>query len=390
MDTVRLLKIAIGLVVLGGALAAVARSRTRRKELLLALAAGAGALLAAEALLRSFAPQISEEGRLYEPDAELGWRFGGSRRARVVHRGEVNHVVATNALGFRDAERDLAARHGKRILVLGDSFVSNLAVEADQVFTRLLERRLAGTEVMNFGVNGYGQVQELLLLERWFDRVRPDAVVVLVYVRNDFLDNVDAQWTYARPTVSLDGDGRLVMNPPPADARGARGSRWQIHRQSHLFALFDQSLDQALRRALPNAYPSAERTLCRTAPTAETDRQFAAMTRLIVDIDAFASGKGVPATFVLAPSHVQVYDDLWQAAVGDDARACDRTLPNRRLMALAASRGLRMVDLLPAFVAAGRRDPALYYRYEQHWTPAGNALVADLLARELDGQTRRR
>jgi hypothetical protein len=90
-------------------------------------------------------------------------------------------------------------------MVLGDSFVSNVEVGADQVFTRVMEQRLADTEVLNFGVNGYGQVQEYLLLERWFDRVRPDVVVVVIYLRNDFEDNVDEKWTYARPFVSLEG-----------------------------------------------------------------------------------------------------------------------------------------------------------------------------------------
>jgi hypothetical protein len=96
-------------------------------------------------------------------------------------------------MGFRDNDlpTDPAVR---RIMFVGDSFVSNLAVKDDEVFTELMERALPRTAVLNFGVNGFGPVQEYLLLQRWLDQVRPALVVVMIYVRNDFQDNVADDW----------------------------------------------------------------------------------------------------------------------------------------------------------------------------------------------------
>ena len=76
---------------------------------------------------------------------------------------------------------------------------------------------------MNYGVDGYGQVQELLLLDEIFQDVQPKVVVLLIYVRNDFDDNLgELDWIrrYARPRCQLSDDGQLridarVLHPKP-------------------------------------------------------------------------------------------------------------------------------------------------------------------------------
>jgi hypothetical protein len=84
--------------------------------------------------------------------------------------------------------------------------------------------------------------------------------------------------------------------------------------------------------------------------------------------------------FVLAPSHIQVYDDVWLAATGAASQGLyDRALPDRVLMQFAEDNGLLMTDLLPPLLAAGKTRKSLYFRYEQHWTGEGNELVAGLL-----------
>jgi len=383
MNVVTLCKVALVLALLVAVVVLFVSLPRKRKELALALGAFALSLLMGEVFLRLFFPQISDHSRMFQPDPQLGWRFAASQRGRIVMPGGVDNEIATNALGFRDRERDLSKEGKKRILVLGDSFVSNISVKAEEVFTRVMETQLRGVEVWNFGVNGYGQVQESLLLQSSFDRVRPDLVVVMVYLRNDFLDNVDPTWVYARPVVSVEEPGERLVIHPASGAGEARPPAWKIYARSHLWTLIGKSLDKLLHGPPPSEL-APELELCRKDSPARMDQMVAAMTGLLTQLQQFAAARGVPLVFVLAPSHVQVYDHLWRAAIGEDPQArFDRALPDQRLMTFAQQRGLKMLDLLPAFLRAREAAPALYNEQEQHWTREGNQLAARVLVEYL-------
>ena len=128
----------------------------------------------------------------------------------------MNHYIQTNSLGFRDNPLPLDEDKKRKILVIGDSFVSNISVKDNEVFTEIIERQLKNTAVLNFGVPGYGQVQEYLLLKEWFCKINPDLVIVVVFIRNDFEDNVGRHWFHnPRPTASWSKeDSFLKINPP--------------------------------------------------------------------------------------------------------------------------------------------------------------------------------
>jgi len=123
--------------------------------------------------------------RIYNYDAELGWfpvpnsdvSFTGIRTIRVRH----------NSLGLRDIEHDTAVK--PTIAFIGDSFVWGYDVEQNERFTEALRAKLPGQRIVNAGVTAYGTDQELLLLLRLWDRIKPDVVVLMVCVDNDRKDN---------------------------------------------------------------------------------------------------------------------------------------------------------------------------------------------------------
>jgi len=86
----------------------------------------------------------------------------------VLTPGAVANTIQTNSLGFRDHAPPSNKKN--RIMVLGDSFVSNVSVKDDEVFTEIMETRMKDSDVMNFGVNAYGEVQEYLLLKNGLTR----------------------------------------------------------------------------------------------------------------------------------------------------------------------------------------------------------------------------
>jgi lysophospholipase L1-like esterase len=94
-----------------------------------------------------------------------------------------------NRAGFRDAERE--AEPGRRIYVLGDSFVAGVGIaDVEQRFTNLLHRRVApGFRVYNLGRNGAATRDEYArLLEQ---PAAPD-LLILSYYTNDIQDACEA------------------------------------------------------------------------------------------------------------------------------------------------------------------------------------------------------
>jgi len=124
--------------------------------------------------------------RIYNYDAELGWfpvpnsdvAFTGMRTIRVRH----------NSLGLRDIEPDTSPK--PTIAFIGDSFVWGYDAEQDERFTEVLRAKMPESRIVNAGVTAYGTDQELLLLLRLWQRIKPDVVVLMFCSDNDRKDNV--------------------------------------------------------------------------------------------------------------------------------------------------------------------------------------------------------
>lgn len=353
----------------------------RRRELALAVAATAVALLFAEAGLRTWAPQINQHDDLFEADPELGWTMRPHARATIVHPGGVRQTVRTNASGFRDHEWDRGAAPG--LLVLGDSFTSNLSVPDASVFTEVLEAKRGGPEVYNLGVNGYGTVQQGLLLDRHLARLRPEAVLVVVFLQNDPADNLDAPWLFGRPFLRPQGEG-FVLEPPgahPAPRTGPLHPR----RQSHVWAAIDRLVEQGLarlRRDRPSPWRPPELALCREPLDPAGQTAMAAMGAALARLQSRTAAAGVPLGVALAPSDVLVDPVLWdalQSTWGVAPGELDRDALARRVAAEATALGLPTLDLTGALRAAHTRGERPYHPAERHWTAAGNAVVAEAL-----------
>jgi hypothetical protein len=345
-------------------------------------------LVSAEAALRAFYPQIFEHDAMFRRDAVLGWGWIPNKRTTYI--GSSRHVIQTNAEGFRDQPFTPKTAGERRVIVLGDSFVSNVAVEEERVFTRLLERSLGETRVFNLGVNGYGPVQEYLLLTQLLERYAPDLVVVVIYLRNDFTDNLGHRWVenLPSPAVRLSDDRRSVELFLPEAGAHAPEDRPLIkrlhlaylvkHAAYNLFAWLSST--QALLGQPPEYY------LCKKATGPAAEELFKVMELMLLKIATYCRERSIPSLFVLAPSRVQAERPLWDrllAQRGLAARDYDRALPNDRLSAFAKRNGLAMLDLLP-LMEAGASAPEGLYGPDQHWNEAGNAFVAREIARALN------
>jgi hypothetical protein len=89
-----------------------------------------------------------------------------------------------------------------------------------------------------------------------------------------------------------------------------------------------------------------------------------------------AHAREIPLVAVLVPDHLQVLDP-------EVLDGLDATRPQRVLTEHLAARGVHVIDLLEPLRDAP--DPAaLYFENDKHWTPAGHAYVARVLAERWD------
>lgn len=345
-------------------------------------------IILCEILLRLFCPQVMEHAKMFTYDAELGWKFIPDTQGNIVYYGEVNHLIKTNSFGFRD-HPVTAGHEKKKLMVVGDSFVSNISVRDNDVFTEIMEQQLPSSDVLNFGVNGYNQVQEYLLLKDWVDKINPDLIVLVIYTRNDFTENTGEDWLFGRPYVSLEGhDSTLTFHDPPKFKQATEREKiWNFYRKSHVYTLADRAL---LNMAMafqgidgnpkPSFYAIPESYLCRNRPSREIRTLFSIMEKLLLNVSAFANEKKVPLVMVIAPSIVQVQDDMWSdLTAGISAEAYTRSLPNDRLMQFANENNLKMIDLLPVLQSKSREGKKMYNITDQHWSAEGNRVVADAI-----------
>ena len=159
-------------------------------------------------------------GRTFTPNAEV----------RRTNRLDFWVESRTNSLGFLDREpigleRAAASCH---IAMIGDSYVEALQVPiADKFHVRLEE--LAAEELRHldvttsaFGISGTGQVNQLAYYDEFARALRP-ALLVLVFVDNDFFENAPILYglyygmdpdRLTAVSATRGADGTITLRPP--------------------------------------------------------------------------------------------------------------------------------------------------------------------------------
>jgi hypothetical protein len=175
-------------------------------------------LLVAEIILQLTATYLLGSGRIYQTDAELGWRNRPHLEQALRNPDGGWYRFSTGAGGWRgascfDPEAEL------RVLVLGDSFAVGAGVELEERFDRRIARLEPNWSFVNLGVSGYGTDQQLLAAVPFQASLRPGDVVLLLTYGNDFFDILRRKMNgRAKPWFELH-DGNLVGHPPQIGAR---------------------------------------------------------------------------------------------------------------------------------------------------------------------------
>ncbi len=306
--------------------------------------------------------------------------------------------IKTNAHGMNWRETPIKGDPSiPRVAFLGDSFTfGSWARDSEHTFSGVFESRVSPRiEALNFGVGGYGFVDEELILKELALDFDPAYVIVVSYMGNDFrdtwlgLDREDIVDGVAKlneanlaarvPAEFLKADDRIPVPCPEPAWRGILQHSAAFRRLAPLLSLenlcvvFRPNLN-FLQPALWSRVPAPDVVLKAKDAVAES----------LARMKALTEARGVRLAVAALPTFAQVYA---QEPVG---RAYDTSLPQGYLESACRDQRIPYLDLLPLLRAqAAASNRRLYYKTDIHLTDLGHEKVGGFIADWFASRVRR-
>jgi len=344
---------------------------------------------------------------------------------------EFHQTVRINSLGLRDGEHPYDRVAGRlRVLVLGDSVVEAAQVAPQEPWTEVLEGLFAAAgsgeatrdagasgaenaallrapvDVLNTGHAGYTTHNQALFYEHEGRRYGADLVLSQFNVQNDVAETSAS--IYARmyqgakapppPSLSVDGNGRLVVDPGPyerfaeerrrAEASPLRYER--LRRNLYLLRFVErlaakvQGAGEAADKAVAPLLSSGPYGVFAAQPTAEWEDAWALVEAGYRRMRDAARADGARFAVVLMPAREEVDPKAWALlgmALPELARGqWDLDGPRRRMRAFLEREGIEYLDLTPAMKAAfARTGRHGFFALDPHPTAEGHQTIGEAL-----------
>lgn len=322
---------------------------------------------------------------LVVPDPVLGWKLAPAWTGGHTH----HDFTATYEVDVDGGRKDPAPVSGPKkpqVAVLGDSFTFGLGVADGETFLSLMNRDESnGFRYLNRAVPGYSTDQQSLQLEMLIKSSKPAAVLLVVYLANDLLDNnfgFPIQLNAAKPYYELlDGKLSLRNSPVPDVKKGPEElSRTLMSvvlgeeaiKANPWFAIESRSmLVKTARQALGSSEPWVDGAGARLRPMLH-------LFEAIVDgMNARCEAGGVPFGMVLLSGRSLV----------EEPRSLSgryQEFFRREIASWARNRHISMIDVSTAMKALYQSKPGRwYFAHDGHLNQDGHRVVAGILRQEI-------
>lgn len=312
--------------------------------------------------------------------------------AAFVYRGYLDGMfsdfatpVKLNSLGFHDVEHPAqrATTNTFRLMVVGDSYVAALSCPLETAFFRRLEQRLneedpfgcGAYEVLAFGQGNQGQERETAYVKRWGPEFRPDAVLLLFFCGNDFMEN-------SAETFSEAGRFATTYKKTVAPRKLAFFDKVYVCRWSRLNGLVAAGATTWYARHLhwftdslkEEQLVSPELGVYRVPLAPEWQRAYERTAGLLSGLKAEVAKLGVPL-LVAGLSGPQAIGDLGLSRMmSGGGEGLDAMQPARWLASWCATNGVPHAGLEASLAAAGKRN--VFWPHDGHLNPRGNEAVS--------------
>jgi len=310
----------------------------------------------------------------------------------------VKMTLTTDTRGFRNA----AALERADIVVLGDSFAEGCLVSDEHAWPVRLAA-LREETVYNLGMSGGDPAQYRNTLRGIGRGLSPRVVIATIYENNDF-EGVPEE-TAAAPGVTLDG---LFRTSPIANGLARALVAWfgPIHADAPLQDFEAISAWMPMRipdrdgGTLYTLKPKRILQLIATREAFEHSPGWTSTVPVLRDIKRTCAEMGARLVFVLAPTRPRVLLPHVERALTPEqlyAFVSKRRNPRMAAAALKASvyanmnhmeaalaafcerEDIEFLSLTKSLIEATAAGKQVYYGYDQHWTPYGNELVAQVI-----------
>ena len=277
--------------------------------------------------------------------------------------GDLSYGFPINSDGFKDQPFSTQRVSGeRRVAAIGDSFVFSM-VPYESSFCTVLEKRLQNVNVMNFGVIGTKPEDYVTVLRNDTLRYEPDAVVLFIYVGNDFLLTRNKWYDYSALATVLHHTSKALQAYNGQDIR-----------QNYTY---DDNMT-------PFSYADFISTESKYAETyyLGVDRfrkEFDRTMKSVYAMRDICAEHRIRFRVVVLPDRIQMEPDL-QADVARNLQmpvsAFDYMRPQRMLAKTLTAQHIPFVDLYSPLADAPERK---FINHDIHFNIYGNRLVAELL-----------
>ena len=342
-------------------------------------------------------------------DPNLGWKLKPGVSGEWNSEGA--SFVQVNSEGLRDGEHTKAKPPNTlRVAVLGDSFTEAIHVPVEQTFWSKLERKLGNceavkgrknVEVINFGVQGYGTAQELMMLRKKVWDYSPDIVILAFFIGNDVINNSPKlEYDRYRPFFAYDASGKLVpdmsfRNLAPID-RNERAVSFVdrmpsllVNNSRILQVIKKVDLDRK-KRELSEDFTNLSTQNFKEPQDAAWQEAWRVTEGLIVTVRNEVVQKNADFLLVTIGDPMQVRPEA-QSRKDFMTKNNIQNLfyPDRRLEKLGAREGFRVLNLSEQFQGYTEKYQLCAHGFENyvpcagHWNEVGHRLASILINRNL-------
>lgn len=344
--------------------------------------------------------------RLIEPRDVLRERF--ERNDPVFHHRfipntsgywktqEFNPHYAINSLGLRDREISKTKPKGtKRVLLLGDSFTEGNGVEVNEAFPARVQALVdnAGLsirwEVFNAGEGSYSPLLHYLLLEKQLIDLEPDLVILNLDL-SDLYD--DIQYT---KLATFDASGKPTAaraeperKPGPWYVQAIYSFKDFLKEHTRLYN-FVRRYVAPLFAARPEASDDVrvdKYAMIRDGYDLGDGSAWSLSFGYIEMVRDLLAARGVPLWLTVYPYGHQVSPREWHKGRvfwSFEQNRVYSTAPQKQLEQLGRSRGIPVVNMTNDFLERSKTVFPLYFALDGHFLPAGHAVAAEAIFREL-------
>jgi hypothetical protein len=283
-------------------------------------------------------------------------------------RPEFDVTIAHRENGFRRHEyenRGAKVRH--RVLVFGDSFTWGWGVGQGKVFTDRMNQLMPEYQVMNFGLNATGTVEQFTLFEAYGRALLQSGdTVVLMFDNNDFSDNLEG---YLRAEVK-DGQVRRV---------GPKGYLPEaLVRLKHMsyfvnFVIYSADvLKETVKRS------RAEKRAVKLVTLGDDSPEVIIAKHFLSEFKSAVENKNANFVAAYIPGQRELGESL---SPSEDGRKNDQAF-RKTFFACADALAIPTIDLLPHFLEARKsgQHEAFTFRHDSHWNENGHAVAARVIS----------